>query len=54
VPVNAGPLTIDSSLFSGVMEIHLRGLPNTCDELFDGRKRFFQVMCQVGFFMHST
>jgi hypothetical protein len=29
------------------MEIHLRGLPNTQQQLFEGKKRFFQVMCQV-------
>lgn len=29
------------------MEIHLRGLPNTQKHMFDGKKRFFHIMCQV-------
>eukprot|EP00878_Enallax_costatus_P037747 GHUV01042710.1.p1 GENE.GHUV01042710.1~~GHUV01042710.1.p1 ORF type:complete len:111 (-),score=22.30 GHUV01042710.1:30-362(-) len=47
IPVNQGPITIDSSFFEGVMEIHLRGLSNTKQEVFEGKKRFFQIMCQV-------
>jgi len=40
-------MAIKSSFFEGVMEIHLRGLPNTQQQLFQGKKRFFQIMCQV-------
>lgn len=29
------------------MEVHLKGLPNTQKRIFDGKKRFFQVMVQV-------
>jgi hypothetical protein len=48
LPINQGPISIKSDFFEGVMEIHLRGLPNTQQQLFEGKKRFFQVMCQVG------
>lgn len=47
LPVNQGPINIKSAFFEGTMEIHLRGLPNTQQQLFAGKKRFFQVMCQV-------
>jgi hypothetical protein len=47
VPVNQSPVAIDSAFFQGVMEIHLKGLPNTQQRLFEGKKRFFQIMCQV-------
>lgn len=47
LPINQGPVSIKSAFFEGVMEIHLRGLPNTQQQLFEGKKRFFQVMCQV-------
>jgi hypothetical protein len=47
VPINQGPVAIDSAFFQGVMEIHLKGLPNSQQQLFEGKKRFFQIMCQV-------
>lgn len=47
LPFNQGRIPIKSAFFEGVMEIHLRGLPNTQQQLFEGKKRFFQVMCQV-------
>eukprot|EP00775_Hariotina_reticulata_P003808 gene3808-4065_t len=49
IPVNQGLITISSSLFEGSMEIHLRGLSNTKQPVFDGKKRFFQIMCQGRF-----
>jgi hypothetical protein len=48
LPVNQGPISIKSAFFEGTLEIHLCGLPNTQQQLFAGKKRFFQVMCQVG------
>jgi hypothetical protein len=48
LPINQGPIRIQSGLFEGSMEIHLRGLPNTQQQLFESKKRFFQVLCQVG------
>jgi hypothetical protein len=47
LPINQGRIPIKSAFFEGVMEIHLRGLPNTQQQIFEGKKRFFQVMCQV-------
>jgi hypothetical protein len=40
-------VAIDSAFFQGTMEIHLKGLPNSQQRLFEGKKRFFQIMCQV-------
>lgn len=47
VPINSGPMEINTSLFEGVLEIHLKGLPTSQQRVFEGKKRFFQVMCQV-------
>jgi hypothetical protein len=47
VPINQGPVTINSAFFEGIMEIHLKGLPNSQKAVFDGKKRHFQIMCQV-------
>jgi len=41
-------MEINTSLFEGVLEIHLKGLPTSQPRVFEGKKRFFQVMCQVG------
>uniref|UniRef100_A0A383VT33 Domain of unknown function at the cortex 1 domain-containing protein n=1 Tax=Tetradesmus obliquus TaxID=3088 RepID=A0A383VT33_TETOB len=49
VPINQGPVTINSAFFEGIMEIHLKGLPNSQQRLFEGKKRHFQIMCQGRF-----
>uniref|UniRef100_A0A383VSP2 Domain of unknown function at the cortex 1 domain-containing protein n=1 Tax=Tetradesmus obliquus TaxID=3088 RepID=A0A383VSP2_TETOB len=49
VPINQGPVTINSAFFEGIMEIHLKGLPNSQKAVFDGKKRHFQIMCQGRF-----
>uniref|UniRef100_A0A383W2N9 Domain of unknown function at the cortex 1 domain-containing protein n=1 Tax=Tetradesmus obliquus TaxID=3088 RepID=A0A383W2N9_TETOB len=49
IPINQGPVTINSAFFEGIMEIHLKGLPNSQQRLFEGKKRFFQIMCQGRF-----
>lgn len=46
--INGGVLLVDTEMFSGRVEIHLKGLPTTQQELFAGKKRFFQIACQVG------
>jgi hypothetical protein len=45
--INCGPMSIESELFSGKMEVHLKGLPSTNKPIFDGKKRYFQIMVQV-------
>ncbi len=47
LPINCSSFTVDSSTFQGSMEVHLRGLSNSQGRIFDGKKRFFQVMVQV-------
>jgi hypothetical protein len=47
VPINSGPMTINTPMFEGVLEVHLKGLASSQQRVFDGKKRFFQVMCQV-------
>lgn len=41
-------MTINTSLFEGKVEVHLKGLPTSQKRVFDGKKRFFQIMAQVG------
>jgi hypothetical protein len=48
LPINQGAFPISTSMFEGVVEVHLRGLATTQRRIFDGKKRCFQVMCQVG------
>ena len=45
--VNGGVLYVDTEMFSGRVEIHLKGLGTTKQEVFAGKKRFFQIACQV-------
>lgn len=40
-------MTINTPMFEGVLEVHLKGLASSQQRVFDGKKRFFQVMCQV-------
>lgn len=40
-------MAINTSMFEGVLEVHLKGLPTSQPRVFEGKKRFFQVMCQV-------
>lgn len=47
VPINGEAMTISTNLFEGKIEVHLKGLPTSQKRVFDGKKRFFQVMCQV-------
>lgn len=47
IPINSGPMTINTSLFEGKLEVHLKGLPTSQKRVFEGKKRFFQIMCQV-------
>lgn len=49
LPINGGPMTISTSLFEGAVEVHLKGLPTSQGRVFDGKKRFFQIMCQGRF-----
>lgn len=51
LPINCSSFTVDSSTFQGSMEVHLRGLPNSQGRIFDGKKRFFQVMVQVSIYL---
>eukprot|EP00882_Tetradesmus_deserticola_P030824 GHRQ01034793.1.p2 GENE.GHRQ01034793.1~~GHRQ01034793.1.p2 ORF type:complete len:102 (-),score=30.00 GHRQ01034793.1:181-486(-) len=54
VPINQGTVTIDSSFFEGIMQVHLKGLPNSQKAVFDGKKRHFQIMCQVRGSSHNS
>eukprot|EP00878_Enallax_costatus_P000528 GHUV01000623.1.p1 GENE.GHUV01000623.1~~GHUV01000623.1.p1 ORF type:complete len:349 (+),score=116.38 GHUV01000623.1:263-1309(+) len=47
--INRNAFTVSSSTFEGTMEVHLRGLPNSQGRVFDGKRRFFQVMVQGRF-----
>lgn len=47
LPINTGRMRIDTPMFEGVMEVNFRGLSTTNKQLFEGKKRFFQVMAQV-------
>eukprot|EP00879_Flechtneria_rotunda_P032532 GHRR01035751.1.p1 GENE.GHRR01035751.1~~GHRR01035751.1.p1 ORF type:complete len:270 (+),score=84.24 GHRR01035751.1:216-1025(+) len=49
LPINGDPMTINTSLFEGKLEVHLKGLPSSQKRVFDGKKRFFQIMCQGRF-----
>lgn len=49
IPINGGPMTINTSLFQGTLEVHLKGLPTSQKRVFEGKKRFFQIMCQGRF-----
>jgi hypothetical protein len=40
-------MTINTSMFEGTLEVHLKGLPTSQKRVFEGKKRFFQIMCQV-------
>lgn len=46
--INNKAMVIDTEIFSGRIEIHLKGLKTTKKEIFDGKKRFFQIAVQVG------
>lgn len=48
LPINGEAMSISSSMFEGKIEVHLKGLPTSQKSIFDGKKRFFQVMVQVG------
>lgn len=47
LPINDGTISINTQTFEGSMEVHLKGLPNTQSRIFEGKKRFFQIMVQV-------
>jgi hypothetical protein len=47
VPINSSAMTINSPMFEGTMEVHLKGLPSSQPRIFEGKKRFFQIMVQV-------
>lgn len=47
LPINAGPMPVKTSLFEGVLEVHLKGLASSQPRVFGGKKRFFHIMCQV-------
>ncbi|WIA11789.1 hypothetical protein OEZ85_011882 [Tetradesmus obliquus] len=49
LPINSGPMTINTSMFEGTLEVHLKGLPTSQKRVFEGKKRFFQIMCQGRF-----
>jgi hypothetical protein len=45
--INGGSMNVETDIFSGRIEIHLKGLKTTRREVFEGKKRFFQVAVQV-------
>lgn len=47
LPINGSAMPIRTPLFEGRLEVHLKGLPSSQPRMFDGKKRFFHVMCQV-------
>ncbi|KAI8468504.1 MAG: hypothetical protein J3K34DRAFT_522883 [Monoraphidium minutum] len=47
--INGGALHVETEMFSGRVEIHLKGLATTQAGLFQGKKRFFQIACQGKF-----
>jgi hypothetical protein len=47
LPINGGVFEVDTDMFKGRIEIHLRGLKTTRSSMFAGKKRFFQVGVQV-------
>jgi hypothetical protein len=47
IAINGPAIQLESELFSGKMQVHLRGLPSTQKQVFDGKKRFFHIMVQV-------
>jgi hypothetical protein len=49
LPINAGAMAIDTDMFYGRVEVHLKGLKSTRPGFFDGKKRFFQVAVQGRF-----
>lgn len=48
LPINSRSLTVDTDMFYGRIDIHLKGLKSSSKETFAGKKRFFQIACQVG------
>lgn len=47
--INAGSMNVETAIFSGRVEIHLKGLKTSRKEIFDGKKRYFQIACQGKF-----
>jgi hypothetical protein len=45
--INSGAMRVETDIFSGRVEIHLKGLKTTQQGMFQGKKRFFQIACQV-------
>jgi hypothetical protein len=48
MPVNGRSFSVETDMFSGRVEIHLKGLKTSNKEMFAGKKRYFQIACQVG------
>ena len=46
--INGGGMAVETPIFSGRIEIHLKGLATTRAGVFEGKKRFFQIAVQVG------
>ncbi len=53
VPVNSLSCEYDSPLWHGKIAIHIRGMANSKDAVFKGKKRFMQVVWQVGWPLHQ-
>ncbi|KAI8472123.1 MAG: hypothetical protein J3K34DRAFT_217390, partial [Monoraphidium minutum] len=49
LPINSRSVTVDTDMFVGKIEIHLKGLKSTRKDLFSGKKRYFQIACQGKF-----
>ncbi|GBF87353.1 hypothetical protein Rsub_00064 [Raphidocelis subcapitata] len=49
IPINGGAVTIETEVFVGRLEVHLKGLPSTKKGMFEGKKRFFQIAVQGKF-----
>jgi hypothetical protein len=49
IAINGPSIPLDSELFSGQMQVHLRGLSSTQKPVFEGKKRFFHIMVQGKF-----
>ncbi|GBF99475.1 hypothetical protein Rsub_12143 [Raphidocelis subcapitata] len=47
--INGGSMAVETPIFSGRIEIHLKGLNTTRRSIFEGKKRFFQIAVQGKF-----
>jgi hypothetical protein len=49
IPLNRAPIEIDGPLFTGRLQVEIRGLPSSNPEVWDGKKRCMHIAAQGRF-----